>query len=226
MNRKLLALIFVAVFVFTFAVINKPKVAENNDETQSDLTSCTATDLTGSIEWSERNAFFEGSEVAVPALALAENPVKVLGTTAGEKWIEVDLSDQKLIAREGDRVFMESSISSGLPGTPTPKGEFRIWIKLRATKMSGGSGRGYYYLPNVPYVMFFENSQVPGRRGYGLHGTYWHNDFGRPRSHGCVNLPTENAKQLYYWVTPSLPEGKGVVRATAENPGTKIIIHE
>jgi hypothetical protein len=92
--------------------------------------------------------------------------------------------------------------------------------------MEGGSGRGYYNLPNVPYTMFFENSEVPGWRGYGLHGTYWHNDFGRQKSHGCVNLPTPIAKQLYEWTTPVLPEGKGMVRADANNVGTRILIHE
>lgn len=224
MNKKL-ALVFIAIFVFVFAVINKPKSVKEVDRS-SELSSCTSVDLTGSIEWTERKAFFDGEEISVPQLAIADDPIKVLGTTGGEKWIEVDLSEQKLTAREGSNVFMETKISSGLPRTPTPQGEFRIWIKLRATKMSGGSGRNYYYLPNVPYVMFFSNDTLPSWKGYGLHGTYWHNDFGNPRSHGCVNLPTEKAKELYYWVTPSLPEGRGSIRATAENPGTRIVIHE
>jgi len=131
-----------------------------------------------------------------------------------------------LRAWEGGNIFLETKISSGLPGTPTPKGEFRVWVKLRATKMEGGQGRYYYYLPNVPYVMYFENENVPGWRGYGLHGTYWHSDFGTPRSHGCVNLPTPVAEQLYYWVTPDLPANKSSVFAGPENPGTRIVIHD
>jgi lipoprotein-anchoring transpeptidase ErfK/SrfK len=109
---------------------------------------------------------------------------------------------------------------------PTPQGEFRIWIKLRATRMTGGSGKYAYDLPNLPYTMFFENENVPSWRGYGLHGAYWHNQFGTPRSHGCVNLPVESAKQLYYWVSPELPDGKSSVKATEENQGTRVVIHE
>jgi hypothetical protein len=122
-------------------------------------------------------------------------------------------------------LFLETPVSTGLRFWPTPKGEFRIWIKLRATKMEGGVGKYYYNLPNVPYVMFFENEQIPGWRGYGIHGAYWHNDFGTPRSHGCVNLPVDVARQLYYWADPVLPEGKTSIIATTENQGTKIIIY-
>lgn len=227
MNRNFFILLAFSAFVFglTFWNLSITK-NEKSSEVLNETASCSAIDLTGSIDWNDTTAFFEGQEIDVPKLAMAEAPLKVLGSENGEKWIEVDLSDQKLYAREGDKIYLETKISSGLPGTPTPQGEFRIWIKLRATKMSGGSGRNYYYLPNVPYVMFFSNSNLPSWRGYGLHGTYWHNDFGNRRSHGCVNLPTEMAKQLYYWVTPSLPEGKGSIRASAENPGTKIVIHE
>ena len=135
-------------------------------------------------------------------------------------------SEQKLKAWEGDRLFLETPVSTGLSWWPTPTGEFRIWIKLRATKMEGGSGKYYYYLPNVPYVMFFENDEIPGWRGYGLHGTYWHDDFGTQRSHGCVNLPTNIAKELYHWTTPILPGGRSVVRSSSGNLGTRVVIHE
>ncbi|MEK7182665.1 MAG: L,D-transpeptidase, partial [Patescibacteria group bacterium] len=143
----------------------------------------------------------------------------VLGESADSRWIEVDLSEQKLRAWDGSELFLETLVSTGLPWSPTPTGEFRIWIKLRATKMEGGSGKYYYYLPNVPYVMYFN-------KGYGLHGTYWHNDFGKPHSHGCVNLPTPVAERLYYWVGPVLSDGKGSTRSSPENPGTKVVVHE
>lgn len=171
-------------------------------------------------------AFFEGEEVIVPRIADAAG-VPVLGTAnPSERWIEVDLSEQKLRAWDGNSLFLETPISTGLPWWPTPTGEFRIWIKLRSTKMEGGSGKYYYYLPNVPFVMYFGNDEVPNWRGYGLHGTYWHNDFGTQRSHGCVNLPIPVAEKLYFWTTPVLPEGKGVVFSSDDNPGTRIIIHE
>lgn len=182
------------------------------------------------FDYSEKTAKFYEEEVDVPSWVYEDNTdlrkLSVLGTTAEEKWIEVDLSLQKLWAWEGNNLFLESSVSTGLPWWPTPQGEFRIWAKLRATKMEGGEGKYYYYLPNVPFVMFFENEKVPGFRGYGLHGTYWHNDFGRVHSHGCVNLPTPVAEKLYYWTTPEVPQGKFFVKAKEGNIGTRIVIHE
>jgi hypothetical protein len=187
---------------------------------------CEGQDLSGSFDYSNTLAFFEGEKVAVPHVAFENNRTVVLGVANEERWIEIDLSDQKLYAWEGNNMFLETSVAAGLPWTPTPTGEFRIWIKLRATKMEGGSGAYYYYLPNVPYVMYFGNANVPNWKGYGLHGTYWHNDFGTPRSHGCVNLPTEIAKELYYWTGPNLSEGKSVVWADDSNLGTRVVIHE
>lgn len=179
----------------------------------------------------EKEAVFEGKKFTIPSQVLLSlnKPVniQVLGEADGdEKWIEVDLSDQKIYAREGSNLFLESPISSGLARTPTPTGEFRVWYKIKSQKMSGGEGSSYYYLPNVPYIMFFENKEVSGYRGYSLHGTYWHNDFGNRRSHGCVNLPTPVAEKLYYWTTPELSDGKKIAKATDDNPGTKIIIHD
>jgi lipoprotein-anchoring transpeptidase ErfK/SrfK len=173
-----------------------------------------------------KTGVYEGEKVAVPQMASSPSEDRVLGQSTEEKWIEVNLTEQKLRAWQGSQLFLETPVSTGLPGYDTPTGEYRIWSKFRATKMEGGSGRYYYYLPNVPYVMFFENGQVPGYRGYSLHGTYWHNDFGRVHSHGCVNLPTPVAKKLYYWTTPDLPEGKSSVRADAGNIGTRIVIHK
>ena len=104
------------------------------------------------------------------------------------RWIDVDLTNQRLTAYEGQTTVRTTLVSTGLPRTPTPVGLFRIWIKLRYDDMSGPG----YYLPNVPYTMYFY-------RGYGLHGTYWHSNFGHPMSHGCVNLPTSEAEWLFSW---------------------------
>jgi len=79
------------------------------------------------------------------------------------------------------------------------------------------SGPGYR-LPNVPHVMFFY-------KAYALHGTYWHNNFGQPMSHGCVNLRTEDARWLYEWSGPAVPPSKNYVRASDENPGTLVVVH-
>ncbi len=220
-NKYTLPILF-AVFVISFFVaFYQSKV------TRDEKLTCSAQDFTGFININDTVAIFDGKKIVIPDIAYAQDIEKrVLGVSNSEKWIDVDLSEQKLRAWEGNTLYLETALSSGLPWWPTPKGEFRIWTKLRATKMEGGSGKYYYNLPNVPYVMFFENVQTPGRLGYGLHGAYWHNDFGTPRSHGCVNLPVDVAGLLYYWVDPVIPEGKTSIRATAENPGTRIVIHE
>lgn len=183
-------------------------------------------DWSGEINLEEKIAFFEEKELTVPESILKTPKSPVLGVSDGERYVEVDLSEQKITAWEGNQIFLESLVSTGLPWWPTPTGEFRIWAKARATKMEGGSGKYYYYLPNVPYVMFFENDRVPGYRGYSLHGTYWHNDFGRVHSHGCVNLPTPVAQRLYYWTNPAMPEGRSFIRTTPDTLGTRIVIHE
>lgn len=189
---------------------------------------CQTADFSGVFEPGSAIAQFSELKVEAPStelLSTNEAP-SVLGVSNDERWIQVDLSEQKLTAWEGNQVFLQTPISTGLPWWPTPTGEFRIWIKLKYTKMEGGSGRYYYNLPNVPYVMFFEGSGIPAWKGYGLHGTYWHNDFGTQRSHGCVNLPTPIAEKLFYWTTPIVPDGRGVVRATGDQLGTRIVIHD
>ncbi len=145
----------------------------------------------------------------------------VLGTanSAGEeKWIDVSLDEQKVRAWEGSNLVMEFPISAGL-WAPTPKGTFNIWYKTRNQSMVGGSQAmgTYYNLPNVPNNMFFY-------KGYALHGAYWHNNFGHPMSHGCVNEPLASAAQIFEWAGPVLPSGQGSVRATAENPGTRVVV--
>lgn len=194
------------------------------------VSACVTMNYSGMLEQGEGVAFWNGREVDVPNQLLAadyDSERQVLGVAEpNARYIEVDLSEQTLRAWDGDSLFMETLVSTGLPWWPTPTGEFRIWVKLRATRMEGGEGRYYYNLPNVPYVMYFENEDVPGWRGYGLHGAYWHNEFGTERSHGCVNLPIDAAQKLYFWVTPNLPDGKTSVFSSPENIGTRIIIHE
>jgi lipoprotein-anchoring transpeptidase ErfK/SrfK len=104
----------------------------------------------------------------------------------GEHWIDVNLSEQRVYAYEGDTVVNSFLVSTGTWQTPTVTGNFKIWIKVRSQAMSGPG----YYLPDVPYVMYFY-------KDYGLHGTYWHNNFGTPMSHGCVNLTIPDSEWLY-----------------------------
>ena len=204
----LAAAVLLLIFVVSFGKTTKqqPKVAF----------ACGNPEVSEIIPGDNLVATFEEKEVPVPALAKTLDVSDVLGVSAQDHWIEIDLSEQKLKAWDGGSLFLETPVSTGLPWTPTPIGEFTIQYKSRAQKMEGGSGRYYYYLPNVPYVMFFGNSQIPWYKGYSLHGTYWHNDFGTRRSHGCVNLPTPIAEKLYHWTSP------------VDNPsqGTKVVIHD
>ncbi|OGC98633.1 hypothetical protein A2W16_02385 [Candidatus Amesbacteria bacterium RBG_16_48_31] len=209
-----LAAIFILKFSLSAFVVSQTPVG------------CSAVTTSGLVDPSETVAIWQNHPL-VPPQAINDSAVayrpepgadQVLGAN-NSRWIEVDLGRQKLIAHDGDQIFLESLISSGL-GNRTPVGEYRIWYKIRSTKMEGGNRltKSYYYLPNVPYAMFFFGS-------YGIHGTYWHNNFGNRMSHGCVNAPTPIAEKLFYWTDPPLPEGKATVTATAENPGTRVVIH-
>ena len=131
------------------------------------------------------------------------------------KWIEVDLSEQVLRAYEDGNLVLEATVSTGKKHTPTPKGEYRVLSKYRAIDMSGPG----YYLPGVPYTMFFHDA-------YALHGTTWHDKFGQPMSHGCVNLRVDDAKRLFEWADPKLPKGSRTVMAGAKKPGTLVVIHD
>lgn len=109
------------------------------------------------------------------------------------KLITVDLYKQKLFAWEGGKIVYETKISSGLPKKPTVKGSFKTWLKRPSQRMKGESKEyGKYDYPNVPNVMYFFQD-------YAIHGAYWHNRFGRPNSHGCVNVPVEASKWLFDW---------------------------
>jgi lipoprotein-anchoring transpeptidase ErfK/SrfK len=115
-------------------------------------------------------------------------PTAVVNVPAGVKWIDVDLTNQMLYAYEGDTLVLSSLVSTGTWLTPTVTGQFHIYMKYVAQDMSGPG----YYLPNVPYVMYFYED-------YGIHGTYWHSNFGTQMSHGCVNMNTPDAGWLYNW---------------------------
>lgn len=104
----------------------------------------------------------------------------------GVHWFDVDLSDQRMYAYEGDTLVNTFVVSTGTWQTPTVTGRFKVWIKLKSAPMSGPG----YYLPDVPYIMYFYGD-------YGIHGTYWHNNFGVPMSHGCVNLSIPDAEWAY-----------------------------
>lgn len=110
------------------------------------------------------------------------------------RWIEVDLSAQRVTAWNGRKKVRSFMVSTGKRRTPTRLGTFSVQSKHRSTRMRGRN----YNVPNVPYVMYYSG-------GYALHGAYWHNRFGTPVSHGCVNLRTASARWLYNWAPIGTP---------------------
>jgi hypothetical protein len=169
---------------------------------------------------------FNGQKVVPPKINLTqkEPATRVLGevATSGKKHIYIDLDNQILTAYQGNTLFLKTPVSTG-KWHPTPTGEFTIWEKLKATRMTGGTGADYYDLPNVPYVMFFEGPNASAGFGFSLHGAYWHDNFGHPMSHGCVNMRIVDAQKLYDWVNP-VTNGN-VTTSTKDDPGTKITIY-
>lgn len=118
------------------------------------------------------------------------NSHKVLppGTYPDERWFDIDLTNQRMHAYDGSKRVKTFVISTGTWQYPTVTGTYRIYVKYRYANMSGPG----YYLPSVPFTMYFYH-------GYGIHGTYWHNNFGTPMSHGCVNMKTSDAEWAFNW---------------------------
>lgn len=137
------------------------------------------------------NLIYAGQWLIIPQGSLVKASTSP-SASLGEFWVEIDLSKQRLNLYQGSQVIFSTLVSTGIWRYPTPTGRFRIWGKFSFDDMTGGSRiRGdYYYLPKVPYVVYFY-------KGFGLHGTYWHRNFGQPMSHGCVNLSIPDAQYVY-----------------------------
>lgn len=141
--------------------------------------------------------------VAVPGRSIAQEPVAPVTKLAeamtnlkqsNDRWIEIDLSSQRLIAWEGKTPVYAVIVSTGKSATPTVTGVFAIQTRLRYARMQGDD----YDVPDVPYTMYYY-------RGYAIHGAYWHNNFGTPVSHGCVNVAVNHAGWLYDWAKVGTP---------------------
>jgi hypothetical protein len=119
----------------------------------------------------------------------------------GEKWVHVNLTEQTLVAYEGDQPVFATVITSGKEGYDTPTGTYRVGHKYVSIRMSGDDPvEGVYDVDEVPWTMYYFG-------GYALHGAYWHDGFGRVRSHGCTNIAPADARWLYRWTTPTVPRG-------------------
>ncbi|MDP9000592.1 MAG: L,D-transpeptidase, partial [Myxococcota bacterium] len=139
-----------------------------------------------------------------------------------EKWIDVNLKRQTLVAFDGMTPVFATVFSSGRNEHETVPGVFRIREKHISATMDGDAelaSDGPYSIEDVPYIEYFNGS-------YALHGAFWHAEFGHVKSHGCVNLAAWDAKSLFGWTDPQLPEGWHAVFATKDKPGTRVIVHD
>jgi hypothetical protein len=139
-----------------------------------------------------------------------------------EKWVDVNLKRQTLVAFEGMTPVFTTIFSSGRNEHETTPGSFRIREKHIAATMDGDADKaadGPYSIEDVPYIQYFNG-------GYAFHGAFWHAAFGNVKSHGCVNLAPWDAKALFGWTEPQLPPGWHAAFATKERPGTRVVVHE
>jgi hypothetical protein len=144
----------------------------------------------------------------------------------GERWIDVNLGLQSLVAFEGEKPVFATIVSTGrhsddpVQDHHTRPGEFRVREKhISATMDNDTATDGPYSIEDVPWIMYFDASTA-------LHGAFWHSRFGHERSHGCVNMTPHDAHELFGWVGPKLPEGWHGVRATDANAGTRVVVHD
>ncbi len=145
-----------------------------------------------------------------------------LDRVPGERWVDVELATQTMVAYEGDAPVFATLVSTGRgkegTETATPRGTYRVWVKLRSTTMANvedENAESHYSLEEVPWVLFFHKAVA-------FHGAFWHGDFGRVRSHGCVNLAPKDAAWLYAWAGPAMPAGWNAVLPSPAYPGTYV----
>jgi hypothetical protein len=144
------------------------------------------------------------------------------GVGANERWIDVELASQTLVAFEGSKPVYATVVSTGRAPGSTPRGVHRVWVKLRSSTMSNaddaqdaGVDAATYSIEDVPWVQYFSN-------GVALHGAFWHKRFGNVTSHGCVNLAPLDAMTLFDWTLPRLPRGWDASFPTVAEPATVV----
>ncbi|MFO0635015.1 MAG: L,D-transpeptidase [Nannocystaceae bacterium] len=218
-----------ATFPFGYVMADTTKVVELQPDGKlkavATLEKRAFVDLAEEIELNGRTYMTteDGKMIRKSDLRLADPQPLPKGLQPWERWVDVSLDKQLLVAYEGERPVFTALVSTGKKGTEeepfdTPTGRWRIRSKHISTTMDGNTASdGNYSIQDVPWTMFFEGS-------YALHGAFWHQGFGRPRSHGCVNLGPSAARWLFFWTTPFLPEGWHGVHAHAGSPGTTVIV--
>ncbi len=158
----------------------------------------------GTLYFQAKDGTFISSEQAVKVEKFHKAPA---WATAGRKWIDVSILRQALVAYEGEKPVYVTLVSTGADGTGDPKkthstiqGAFLIHTKHTTVTMDGDSAGDEFDFRDVPFVQYFTE-------GFALHAAYWHDEFGTPRSHGCVNLAPIDAAWLFGWTDPVVPEG-------------------
>jgi lipoprotein-anchoring transpeptidase ErfK/SrfK len=217
---------------FPFALVRKKgakKYAPSGKKMVStgDLEWRSAVKLTGKQKMEGSHLYYEaeGGFYVDDRSAGRVDPAKKMPGWAknGEKWIDVNVTKQTLVAYEGTKAVYTTLVSSGEAGLGDPettkstkRGIYRIHTKYISITMDSDVVGEEFELRDVPYVQYFES-------GYALHGSYWHDVFGQPKSHGCVNLAPEDARRLFFWTEPQIPPGwHGVARALT---GTVVFVH-
>jgi hypothetical protein len=159
--------------------------------------------------------WMQSAALARPELV---QPPEGIGPT--ERWIDIDIEQQVLVAYEGSTPIFATLVSTGrnTKQSETPLGTFQIWAKLDFTDMDDLERTDVdknYAIQDVPWVQFFKGS-------YGFHAAFWHNDFGRRRSHGCINLSPADARYLFSFTHPVLPPGWNAILPTPEDRPTTV----
>lgn len=161
------------------------------------LQSAEAQTVEAPVDWSDSASNPEDPGLAAAAPQPADNAQWVESwisdlKQSSQQWIQIDLSDQRLTAWEGDTPVFSIIVSTGRASDATPTGVYSIQTKYRTARMQGESQGKQYDIPDVPYTMYFSGS-------YAIHGAYWHSSFGNPVSSGCINVPVEGAAWLFDW---------------------------
>lgn len=161
----------------------------------------------GTTSWGDKQVVLSPSGFAVERahVRIARQRERPKGVAEGAKWIHVDVDQQTLVAYEGDRPVFATLVSAGKDGHDTPTGLYRIHEKHKTRTMRGSDPSGPFEVAEVPWTMFYRGS-------YALHGAYWHDDFGKVRSHGCTNLAPIDARWLFRFTEGDLPDGWHALR--------------
>ncbi len=203
---------------FPFALVRQPGARfYHYDEKSGRLSSGPEAPYRGAIRLTGKQAFFrtrlhyetvDGSWLS-DRDASRLDPVRRMPAwgKAGEKWMDINVTKQTLVLYEGTRPVYATFVSTGEAGLEDPesssatqRGIFRIHTKHVSVTMDSDEAGEEFELRDVPYVQYFE-------KGYALHGAYWHDRFGIPKSHGCINLAPEDARRIFSWTEPAVPLG-------------------